>query len=372
MRRMKLLVLFALWGAVIYAAVTYQQFVHYFLLVTYSIFASYSLLLMFLRPLKWRVNEQHVVDEHTGERLIRYVVERSNRFPLGIVELTVRWERSNVPHPMEKTVFRWVGFRKRWTYDIPTDNWERGKYTSKQATIRLSDSIHLGLNEATHPMNVSFYVHPVYRELFFDRFEETGMSSDGGTSMLFSQDVTIPTSTRPYVKGDSLSHIHWKETARRQQMMTKEFERGEEKRVALYFESVEGPYLEERIQLFASLVYTLVKQRAMIEVQVNDQPSLFITSDEDFYHFLHQLTVVKEKPYVARERVWKEEPSVIATVATAEQAAMEAGQLPRTPTVYYMISNKMDRLLERKGHIYYEWIPLATFQQMIGGVPNEK
>lgn len=372
MSRMKLFVLLALWGAVIYAAVTYQQFVHYFLLVAFSIFASYSVVLMFLRPKKWKVHERHMTDEQTGERFIRYVVERNHRFPLGIVELTVRWSRTNEPHPMEKTAFRWVGCRKQWTYDIPTEQWPRGKYTSQQATLRLSDSLHLGMKEAVHPMNVSFYMYPTYRALSFDRFDETGMSSDGGTSMLFSQDVTIPTSTRPYVRGDSLSHIHWKETARRQQMMTKEFERGEEKRVALYFDSVEGPYLEERIQLFASLVYTLLQQRASLEVQVNDAASMLVTSNEEYHYFLQQLTTIKEKPYVARERLWQEEVSIVATVATAEQAAMDAGQIPNDPTVYYIISNTMDRYLERKGHIYYEWMPLATVQQMIGGEPNEK
>ncbi len=372
MNRMKLLTLFVLWGGLIYAAVTYQQFVHYFLLAIYSIFASYSVLMMLLRPKKWAVRERHVVNEMTGERFIRYVVERKSRFPLGVVELTIRWERMNDPHVLEKTAFRWVGFRKRWTYDIPTEQWERGKYTSKQAVIRLSDSLHLSVKEAVHPMNVSFYVYPLYRELLFGRFEEIGMSSDGGTSMLFSQDVTIPTSTRPYVRGDSLSHIHWKETARRQQMMTKEFERGEEKRVALYFDSVEGEYLEERIQLFASLVYTLVQQRATLEVQINEQPSMFITSEREFRELLDQLATVKEKPYVARERQWKEETSIVATVATSEQTAMEAGQLPKVPTVYYILSDQMDRLLERKGHVYYEWIPQETFRQLMGGASNEK
>lgn len=353
------------WGALFAFALKERQFVSYFLLLILTFYSAYSLLVTFLPLRRWQWTEQ--LQQKGDRKIILITVERPNRFPLGTVDFEITFAKDGMSRPKSFHLFEWVGLRKIWTYALDVTDWTRGHYESIETTLRLADSLRLSEQRRTKPSDVSFYVYPTYVPLHMESLMQSGLNSDGGTAALFSFEMTMPMSTRPYVRGDSLSHIHWKASARMQQMMTKEFERGEERRVGLYFYHVEGPYFEERVQLFSSLLYTLYEQQVVVEVIIPNIVHQLVQSESSFREVLRHLATVRPKPLIERPLEWNSSPTIVTTVATVEEAAVVSMRNMAVPHIVYILENDMDRRLERRGTVAFEWLPVETFRQLVKG-----
>ena len=87
---------------------------------------------------------------------------------------------------------------------------------------------------------------------------------------------------RPYVYGDSFKQIDWKLTSKKQELMYREYEQYERKKVLFLFYGVRSFYFEKMLQVFFSLYLLLDSQDYHFQIKGEGIDSLNDISVEDF------------------------------------------------------------------------------------------
>lgn len=128
----------------------------------------------------------------------------------------------NVIRKLKRAVFPWFKRHLEETYVI--EKIPRGRHNFQYLRVRISDIFGFIHKEYIFPVEDEVMVYPTTREIHmlgrmsaFDHGEQSAYSF-----RLKSSNIAI--GTREYVPGDKFSWIDWKQTARKNELMTKEFE----------------------------------------------------------------------------------------------------------------------------------------------------
>ncbi|WP_328605799.1 DUF58 domain-containing protein [Amycolatopsis sp. NBC_00345] len=153
-------------------------------------------------------------------------------------------------------------------YDLPTER--RGKHQVGPLTLDRGDPLGLGRRRLTTGETATLWVHPRIHVMRAPaggrpRHHHEGAAVD--ERLRGSFDLR---EVREYVPGDEVRHLHWKATARTGQLMVRDYVDPDQPRfTALLDTRVQGPLLEEAVDLAASLVASAARA---------DQPARLVTA----------------------------------------------------------------------------------------------
>lgn len=198
-----------------------------------SIYARLSYVWGFLLGLSWiwsRLSLRGVELErkarsrraHVGQVFEeRFFVENTGLLPR--LWLHVR-DQSALPGSSGSRVLTLLGGRERRSYRARTRLIQRGVFSLGPTEVVSGDLF--GLFPVTHivPSNGSLLVYPMMAEV--ESFASPPGLLPGGEALRLRTHQVTPNSAgvREYVPGDPLNRIHWLSTARRNELITKEFE----------------------------------------------------------------------------------------------------------------------------------------------------
>lgn len=152
-------------------------------------------------------------------------------FPKSLMKADSRNEKYlDMDHPEKRYVERKIkkvvfpGFKRSFALPYTIEQIPRGEHQLNQIRVKLSDIF--GFVKREHVFNAAneLIAYPTIRPILlqeqYQNFEQGSISSS--THHLMNTNVAI--GVREYVPGDRFSRIDWKQTARRNNVMTKEFE----------------------------------------------------------------------------------------------------------------------------------------------------
>lgn len=122
----------------------------------------------------------------------------------------------------KQLLFPWFKKEIKMAYTI--DSVPRGDHRLAKIRVRTGDPLGLLERECEIQLEASFLVLPSYQEI---AYRASGGSYDehaGRVSELRRKDSTLASGIREYQPGDRFAWVDWKTSARRSQLMTKEFE----------------------------------------------------------------------------------------------------------------------------------------------------
>jgi uncharacterized protein (DUF58 family) len=159
---------------------------------------------------------------HVGQ-VYEQRLEVRNRGRLPRLWLLVR-DRSDLPGSLGSRVLTLIGGRERRSYRVRSRLVQRGVFSLGPTDLVSGDLFGLFPVTRTIPSEASLLVYPMMAEI--RAFPSPpGLLPGGEALQLRTHQVTANASgVREYVPGDPLHRIHWLSTARRDELIVKEFE----------------------------------------------------------------------------------------------------------------------------------------------------
>lgn len=312
-----------------------------------------------------------------GTRLLRanvgdvfeesYELANNSRIPAAWIEVL---NKTTLPYAAGSRLFTFVSGRQKRNYLARTWLTRRGDFQLGPTQVSAGDPFGLFSYSKLLAPKETLVVFPVIDEIQSFPFPP-GMLTGGQVIRQKSYDITPHASgVREYVHGDAMKRIHWPTSARRGQMMVKEFEQDPQAEIWLYLDSqkaihYEKPFTQEELPQ-ESLMF--VKRPKFKLPPSTLEYSVSITASLAHY-FIRQRRAVG---YVSAgqtftvhqaERSERQEAKILETLAFVEAngalsiaalVAAQASQLPQgstvilvTPTVRADLLNAVDDLQMR-------------------------
>ncbi|WP_407272625.1 DUF58 domain-containing protein [Radiobacillus sp. PE A8.2] len=260
-------------------------FVSWFLFYGFLPILTYMLLLVLYPISNWKISRHlsHHIVTAGDDVVVDLHIERKFAFPIAycIVEEIVpeslnkrdtkrkKYEHLNQPDLwaerkiIKQLVLPW--FKRSLHLKYHLRQVPRGEHYLGDVRIRTGDF--LGFIRKEHVYNVSdlILVYPYKREMVM---KEKVSSFDEGASLAYNVNMSntnVVTGVREYMPGDRFSWIDWKTTARKNTVMTKEFEQEKSSSILIVLDATEFTDLnplafEAGVELSASLVEALRKK----------------------------------------------------------------------------------------------------------------
>ncbi|MGF7536211.1 DUF58 domain-containing protein [Bacillus mexicanus] len=290
----KLIVLTFLTAAVFSYAMFQGGFVSWFLFYAFLPFVVYAGLLA-LYPLRsFQASRQLAKTQlHAGDRLsVTVTLKRKLRFPLmymviedclpeGISSLN----RSEAA--AKRLVFPWFQRSMTMTYELPRS--PRGEHHFHAVRVRTGDILGLVEKTAFYDLKDILFVYPSFQRLPYqvnERHQEDGVS---GSSPIHQHHSTVAASVRNYQPGDRFAALDWKTSARRSQLMTKEFEPSRSKNLFLLMDRFPSEAFEEVVSVTASILHSVLKNGVGAGLASVGKEKTIFPIREGEHHFQHML-----------------------------------------------------------------------------------
>lgn len=268
----KILFILILFGLLFAYAMFQGGFVSWFLFFGFLPIFLYHFGLLFYPIHRWQVKRilsQHIL--RSGEGItVTVTIKRTIPYPLfyGVIEEMYpeslnKWDAGadkylQLGHP-EK--FRWNRTMKRmifpaWKRNLsityPLEGLPRGEHTFR--AIRLTTGDWFGFVQKTHvfPISDPLVVQPSLSSVETGELQTSFDHGAVASNVWNSKNTNIATGIREYVPGDKFSWIDWKQTARKNTVMTKEFE--QEKSSDTYIVLDSSPILESHELAFEATI----------------------------------------------------------------------------------------------------------------------
>lgn len=243
-------------------------FVSWFLFYSFLPISCYSLLIALYPIRSFQVTRSINQEQFSvGDPLIgRITIKRSVPFPLFylIVEDVLPEKLSGQRRMKEpkKLLFPW--FKKTIEMQYELGRMPRGEHRFTQVRVRTGDLFGLIDKEMTFAAENYFLVYPHTVDLKYRQNEKQFEQGAINSKAKFWQDTTMAIGIREYQPGDRFSWIDWKATARRDRIMTKEFEQMQSHDVVVIMDRVKSAVFEEIVTFSASLARAIIKSGAKV------------------------------------------------------------------------------------------------------------
>lgn len=285
-------------------------FVSWFLFYSFLPFAVYCVALSF-----YSLNELEVkrvlskTDYNAGEPLkVTVQIRRSKGFPLFYLIIQDNLDQSleYADKASSTKAILFPGFKKEFTYEYTIDKLPRGEHFFQSFTLRTGDPLGLFEKEKTHPAKGKVIVYPAYAELLYRPFEHQYDQGLTASRERVQRDTTMAVGVRDYQPGDRFSWINWKATAKRNEIMTKEFEQRQSHDVFVVMDCVPDKRFEAVVSFTATLLRAVLKKGAQTGLLTisKERASFPIRGGEQqmqqlFYH----LAKIEAKSFLPLEKV---------------------------------------------------------------------
>jgi uncharacterized protein (DUF58 family) len=241
-------------------------FVSWFLFYSFLPFAIYCVALTFYSLNNLEVSRHLSKSEYNaGEQLkVTVTLRRSSSFPLFYLliadEMDDRLKYSQ-QQKKAKTLLL-PGFKKELSYEYVIDNLPRGEHFFRSFKLRIGDVLGLIEKEKVYPDESKIIVYPAYTELLYRQFENHFDQGMTASRERVQRDSSMAIGVRDYQPGDRFSWINWKASAKRNEIMTKEFEQRQSHDVFVVMDCVPDKRFEAVVSFTASLLRAVLKKGA--------------------------------------------------------------------------------------------------------------
>ncbi|WP_010285466.1 DUF58 domain-containing protein [Bacillus timonensis] len=297
----KLVNIFLLIVATFVYAMFQGGFVSWFLFYSFIPFGLYSFVLS-IYPLKDFQLVRHIT--HTeyvaGEKLEATIgINRKIPFPLMylIVEELLPAQLKKYEQSKQSKVILFPWFKREMTYKYEFDSIPRGEHLLEGIRIKTGDLFGLIEKETIVSVRDQFLVYPQYVDMVYrqqeSRFEQ-GMAS---SNVRLQRDTAIAIGVREYTPGDRFSWIDWKASARRNDIMTKEFEQQQSHDVVLFMDRTTSDHFEQVVNFTASITKAILRKGAQVSFfSIGEDQTIFpLKSGESQQQVIyHHLAKVKD------------------------------------------------------------------------------
>lgn len=265
----KLVVLLLLIGITFSYAMFQGGFVSWFLFYSFIPFALYSLLLSLYKLRKIDIQRNFAkVEYHAGENLVVNIkMKRSSSFPLFYMVIGEQLSEKlahSVNNGSTKT-FVFPFFRKEISFDYRIEELPRGEHHFKGIEVEIGDPLGLFEKKLMFPTEDNkIIVYPAYEELIYrtlDNQYDQGMTA---SKERVQRDTTMAIGIRDYQPGDRFSWINWKATARRNEIMTKEFEQRKSHDVFIIMDCQSDSRFEIVVSFTTSVMRAILRKGAQV------------------------------------------------------------------------------------------------------------
>jgi len=240
-------------------------FTSWFLFFSFLPIFLYQIALMFYPIKMWKVTRElsKQMIEAGDQVIVKISIRRKVPFPLyycifeeifpeTLNKLDLRqdkYKQMNNPNSIntvrqkKKILFPW--FKREFTFTYPLTHLPRGEHVLSEVRIRTGDVFGLIKKDHTFQTVSHLTVFPYQRKLRMDeqaRNLEQGVTS---SQALNFKNTNVASGIREYMPGDRFSWIDWKQTARKNEVMTKEFEQEKSTDTLLILDSSYYPGFNE-------------------------------------------------------------------------------------------------------------------------------
>ena len=238
-------------------------FVSWFLFYTFLPFVLYAVMVFFY-PLESFEAERKLnkTECRAGDSVqLTLKLKRRNSFPLFYLVVsdgTVRTARRKSFGGEKGILFPW--FRKSYSFSFTYENLPRGEHNFQDLRISTGDMFGLFKKEAEISAPGKILVYPAFYDLTYRQLENFYDQGDAGSVKKLQREHTLATGVREYQPGDQISWVNWKATAKKNEMMTKEFDEKKSHDLFLILDEYESNVFEEAVIFAASFSNALLKK----------------------------------------------------------------------------------------------------------------
>ncbi|WP_085993326.1 DUF58 domain-containing protein [Oceanobacillus senegalensis] len=217
----------------------------------------------------------------------------------------------NIPRDVKKAVF--PGFKRQMTLQYTMGQVPRGQHRLRAVRVKTADIFGFVKKVMIFPLEDELLVHPSLLQVEMNgkisSFEQGATSASINTFT----NTNVVTGVREYEPGDRFSWIDWKQTARKNKMMTKEFEQEKSTRILLvldncFYERLNTLAYEASIELTWSLMESIRRNNinvGMLSISGGNENSYFpmqrdAVSQKRIIHHLAQLSPSGNRPFPTR------------------------------------------------------------------------
>lgn len=155
-----------------------------------------------------------------------------------------------------------IGFRKRIEIPFKLEELPRGEHKLEAVRVRISDVFGFVKKEHVFTLEDELLVQPHEREIKLSDGAQSFEQGQTAVNSLQLENTTVATGVREYEPGDRFSWIHWKQTAKNQMVMTKEFEIERSNQLLLILDAtlpknINPPAFEASVELALSMLAKL-------------------------------------------------------------------------------------------------------------------
>jgi len=275
-------------------------FVSWFVFFTVSPFLLYAIIFLLVKEdilLVERKIEPSRVESGQSAK-VTITVERKTRFPFAymMMEELVNSEVLIQSRVQGMNTIKFVGFRKKFSWNYVLENMSRGEHRYLGVNIVFCDFFGWAKKRVVADKEQVILVYPRVREM---RYAALQTKFDVGTMMSpysIVKDTSMAVGLREYVPGDRFSWIHWKSFAKTQTLQSKEFEDRQSQELMLVLHAGKSPLFEEKIELVASMLQTIVKERgdiSFVSAGFNTKVFPIIQGNKQLDQVMHHLAAIK-------------------------------------------------------------------------------
>jgi uncharacterized protein (DUF58 family) len=289
-------------------------FVSWFLFYSFLPFAVYCVGLSFYSLDELEVTREiPKTDFNAGESLkVTVNVKRNSIFPIFYLLIEDKLSDTLIHSHQKKKAKALVlpGFKKEFAYEYMIENLPRGEHIFDSFIVRIGDLLGLVEKEKAHYAESKVIAYPAYTELVYRPFEthfDQGMTA---SRERVQRDTTLAIGVRDYQPGDRFSWINWKASAKRNEIMTKEFEQRQSHDVFVVMDCSPDMHFEGVVSFTASLLRAVLKKGAQTGLLTisRERASFPIRGGEDQLHQLfYHLARIEAKSSSSFEKVLETE-----------------------------------------------------------------
>ncbi|MGE6631588.1 DUF58 domain-containing protein [Bacillus sp. NPDC077027] len=237
-------------------------FVSWFLFYAFLPFVVYALLLACI-PLRLTV-ERNLSQERfsAGNSLSSdIIIKRDIPFPLFYV--VVEDEAPETFHlkervEMKQLIFPW--FRKTWRFAYELKDVARGEHHLTAVRVKTGDFFGFIEKEVVIPLERKILVYPRIMDISLQTKKSVNENGTRAIHSFLNEPTNVSAGVREYQQGDRFAWVDWKTTARRGQLMTKEFEQNQTQDLIVFLDHHNPVTFELVISLTASVLQAAMKR----------------------------------------------------------------------------------------------------------------
>jgi uncharacterized protein (DUF58 family) len=243
-------------------------FVSWFLFYSFVPFALYALGLAFYSIKEIKAERVYTKQEYNaGEKFkASIMLERNFPFPLfyAIAEEQAGEALAGNSDLQKAKTMLFPGFNRVFSFDYSIENLPRGEHLLSGIKLKTGDPLGLIEKEKLLPAENKILVYPAYQEMVYrpvaHHFDQ-GMTA---SKERVQRDTSMAIGVREYQPGDRFSWINWKATARRNDIMTKEFEQRQSHDVTLLMDCAPEGRFEVVVSFTASVIRAILRKGAQV------------------------------------------------------------------------------------------------------------